>query len=471
MASERDIMREFLISLGFQIDQIGLRKFTGGIDMATTKAFVLGEAIVGAGKAMVKFTLDIAEGMEKLYYMSQRTGVTANALQAFGRAAAQVGINADDAQAQLQNFFMVMQGPTGIGLHPLMRMLLGGKVPLDPTHQFLGLIEAFKKMKEAGRMATQAIPMAQMFGIDQVTLNNLINNLPKLTAEFEKQQQNLANATPDMQAYVGEMMQLENSSRKADNAIVDLSHQIATKLGPSMRDFLDHSATPFLEWLTRTINKSQSFSELLARMFSDLSGVPLEPGKRMMARGTEGGATATWGGEGGGGGTWSEGSYYHDLASRVTAQYGLPAGLVEAVMQQESGFDPNKIGKAGEKGLMQFMPENIQKYHVANPFDPEQSAMAGGAMLRNLLDMYNQNVPMALARYNWSGKGPMPESTKKYVGQTMDKMVTINAHTEINVTGSGSAKETAKAVGDEQKRVWGDIIRENRNVFALPGTG
>ena len=51
---------------------------------------------------------------------------------------------------------------------------------------------------------------------------------------------------------------------------------------------------------------------------------------------------------------------YNDLINAAAAQYGVPAALIHAVIQQESGYDATARSPAGAQGLMQLMPDTAR---------------------------------------------------------------------------------------------------------------
>ena len=97
-------------------------------------------------------------------------------------------------------------------------------------------------------------------------------------------------------------------------------------------------------------------------------------------------------------------SQYDDLIQAAASRHGVPASLVAAVVQVESGFNPQAVSPAGAKGLMQLMDGTARALGVTNPFDPAQNVEAGARHLKSLLDHYRGNVTLALAAYN-AGSG------------------------------------------------------------------
>ncbi|MEX0950889.1 MAG: lytic transglycosylase domain-containing protein [Gammaproteobacteria bacterium] len=108
---------------------------------------------------------------------------------------------------------------------------------------------------------------------------------------------------------------------------------------------------------------------------------------------------------------WSEASYnpgnfhknqqlFAEMITEAAREYLLPDSLVHAVISAESAYDPEALSSAGALGLMQLMPATAKRFGVSNRKDPRQNVFAGTKYLKLLLDMFDNNLELALAGYN-----------------------------------------------------------------------
>jgi murein DD-endopeptidase MepM/ murein hydrolase activator NlpD len=127
---------------------------------------------------------------------------------------------------------------------------------------------------------------------------------------------------------------------------------------------------------------------------------------------------------------------WRDLAVKYGAQHNIDPSLVLAVIEKESGGNPQATSHAGAMGLMQLMPGTARGLGVTLPYDPAMNVEAGTRYLGQMIAQRNGDVQLALASYNagggnvnkaiakggnsWTGAKPyLPKETQNYVPKVM----------------------------------------------------
>jgi soluble lytic murein transglycosylase-like protein len=114
------------------------------------------------------------------------------------------------------------------------------------------------------------------------------------------------------------------------------------------------------------------------------------------------------------------------VIKRHSSQQQLHPALIRAVIKAESNFDPRAVSRAGAIGLMQLMPQTAARMDVRDMYDPDDNVAGGTKYLRQLLDRFHGNLPLALAAYN-AGENivdryqalPPIDETRQYVRKVL----------------------------------------------------
>ncbi len=106
--------------------------------------------------------------------------------------------------------------------------------------------------------------------------------------------------------------------------------------------------------------------------------------------------------------------------------------LVKAMIAVESAFEPRAVSGKGARGLMQIIPATAVRYGVTDRrqrsvedqlFDPATNLRVGVRHLRDLLALFDGDLPLALAAYNageqavrqYGNRIPPFRETREYV--------------------------------------------------------
>jgi soluble lytic murein transglycosylase-like protein len=123
---------------------------------------------------------------------------------------------------------------------------------------------------------------------------------------------------------------------------------------------------------------------------------------------------------------WQPVGNYDDVIGEAARQHGLAFSLLKALIHVESYFDPRAVSKKGAMGLCQIMPENLVSLKITDPFDPWENIMGGARYLKNMLERFDGQLPLALAAYNAGPTAverykdiPPYQETQNYVQKVM----------------------------------------------------
>ena len=87
------------------------------------------------------------------------------------------------------------------------------------------------------------------------------------------------------------------------------------------------------------------------------------------------------------------------VVTTIAKRHDLDPTLFEAVIWQESRWNPSALSPKGATGLAQLMPGTARQLGV-DPLDPVANLDGGAQYLKKMLDSFDGDVTLALAAYN-----------------------------------------------------------------------
>lgn len=182
-----EVIKEFLVGLGFQIDEGGLSNFSSGITKATLAVTAIGTAASAAAGVITNFVAGVAEQFDKVGDLADRVNTTAEEVMRLGYVATLTGSSIEAANSSLEGLSRTA-GEAALGLGR------GAK-----TFQDLGLqakdsngnlkdtsvlmAEIGDKIKDMGR--GEQIAVLSKLGIDPTMINALTTDVSGLAVEFD----------------------------------------------------------------------------------------------------------------------------------------------------------------------------------------------------------------------------------------------------------------------------------------------
>ena len=177
-----ETLKDFLISLGFKVDEAGARKFDAVVAGTTLKAIELGVKVEASALSVVAFTAKIASGLDDLYWASQRTGATVEGIKQIGYAVSQVGGSVDGARGSLENLARFMRNNPGA--EGFLNRL--GVQTRDASGNMRDMATIFTGVGQ--RLSSmpyyRANQYAQMLGLDENTLMAMRRGIGQFSGEY-----------------------------------------------------------------------------------------------------------------------------------------------------------------------------------------------------------------------------------------------------------------------------------------------
>jgi soluble lytic murein transglycosylase-like protein len=80
-------------------------------------------------------------------------------------------------------------------------------------------------------------------------------------------------------------------------------------------------------------------------------------------------------------------------------RFQVPTELVEAIIDEESSWNPYAVSSKGAAGLMQLMPQTAVRFGVENRFRPDENIRGGIAYLAWLIQRFKGDLRLVTAAY------------------------------------------------------------------------
>lgn len=226
--ADKEILREFLVSLGFQVDAPSEKKFDDTVEEVGKNMAKLGTRVAGVGLAAQAMVATFATQMEKLFYASQRTGATANNLKTLAFGGSQIGLSAETMTGAVEGLARSLRSNPGIkGLIESLGVKVTGR---DPSKVLTDVVGQLKKMPFY--VASQ---YGSMLGIDPDTLLMMQNNLDSMLAAQQKAAGIYKEAGLDYDKASEDMKEYSNTLKELAERYTVLGTAISVRMLPAFK--------------------------------------------------------------------------------------------------------------------------------------------------------------------------------------------------------------------------------------------
>ncbi len=466
--SDTNILREYLLKLGFKVDEAQMKKWDQNIKGLEKGLNNLSKNMAAVG-VVVGVAMDrVGRKLDELYFASKRTGASATNIRAFGYAVSQLGGDAGDAQNSLEAVARLLRNAPGAE-----GLLAGmGVQARDAKGNLRDMTDIFKDLAKAfqGMDYYKANAFAEALGIDERTLMAMRSgDLAKFMDDQVRRAKEMG-LDAEKAAKLGH--EYAQSMREVEDSAKAFGYTLAEAALPTMKEITGVTKEVFKD-LQGIVKGWRGFGDFGKRLLEGIFGGPMptmdgrngvvltdEARKRIAA-----GETAKLPASTPAAPAAAPAKTPAALFANLEAMFGLPAGILDRMWKQESGRGKNMLSPKGAQGHFQFMPGTAKQYGLTDPNDLNASATAAARYLKDLLAMFGGDINKAVAAYNWGpgnvqrqGLGAMPAETRGYL-KNVAGGVQVTQQTSIVVQGSSDPYATGQAVANQQNRVAQDAIR------------
>ena len=427
------VLKEYLLALGFKIDEKSVKTFDQGIGKLDLGAAGLAKKMLGAAVAAQALVTVFANSMEKLYYASRRTGSTVDNIQALEYAGRGIGLSGEQMRGALEGMARALRAQPGlVGVLKDLGVTVEGR---DKADVLTDLVTQLNKMP-----FYTAQQYAGLFGIDADELFMLQEGLVDMKRLREERKKMNEEAGFDAAKAAEEAKNYSNAIRQVTERLSLLKDIVANSMMPYFKDFTAitiRALDALNKWLGTAKPAGQQVQGAVDANKQGASAL-WEFTKRSWGFLTTGkvptnGSNSTQAAPSGAGGAGS-------LFSVLESRYGLPPGLLDKMWNQESSRGKNMLSPAGAKGHFGFMDATAKEMGLKDPNDLQESARAAAEYMAKLMSRYGGDIQKALAAYNWGmgnvdrqGMANAPWETQKYVRDISGRSIEVQQNNTFTI--------------------------------------
>ncbi|KVN62691.1 hypothetical protein [Burkholderia anthina] len=229
------VIREFLVALGFKVDEKGLKNFKEGVEGATKGVKQLIATVSGAALTVSAGVAAFASKLERLYFVSQRTGASATSLRGFEFAARNMGVSAEAATGTIENLARFLRNnPAGEGYLATL-----GVQTRNANGELRDTVDIMSDLGKslANKPTWLASQYGNILGIDENLMLAMRNgDFEKLLAQYREMSKStgLDKAADDSHRF---MTQLRGLGTSFENLGIRVEGAMLQKVGPSLDRF------------------------------------------------------------------------------------------------------------------------------------------------------------------------------------------------------------------------------------------
>lgn len=233
-----ETIKEFLVGLGFDVDEAGLSKFKAGLAGATVAATAIATAVVGAAGAVTAFVAGVAHELDSLSDFADLVGESAEAVSELEAVAVIADSSVEAVRSSLRGVSnMAGQAALGVGRGAMVFKKLGLEAKTAEGRMKTAselLAEVGDRVK--GLSKAEQIAFTSKLGIDPTLVKSLVGNYDEIRAEHRRVFESLG---VDLNAAAEAGSDFEDSQNRLRGVIDAAYKAVGVRLMPQVKRGLD----------------------------------------------------------------------------------------------------------------------------------------------------------------------------------------------------------------------------------------
>ncbi|MCX5495366.1 phage tail tape measure protein [Kaistia dalseonensis] len=235
--ADENVLREYLIALGFKVDAQSEKRFQGSLEAAAKTAAAVAAGLTAAATAIAATVVKIASGFDDLYFSAQRTNTSVTQIKSLTYALSQIGGTASQATGAIEGIARALR--TNPGTESLVRSL--GVDTRDASGNLRDTVDILIDMNKALEKKPYyvAAQYAAALGLDEQTfyvIRTRAEEIKKYQEEYRKRAAEMG-VDPDKAAKAAN--ELMTNFRDLQMQIGLVIDKIALDLGPTITGYMN----------------------------------------------------------------------------------------------------------------------------------------------------------------------------------------------------------------------------------------
>ncbi|CAD5276637.1 conserved hypothetical protein [Bosea sp. 62] len=259
-----DVIKEFLVSLGFRVEPGQEKKFSGAVTTATNSVVALGKAAAVASAAVSAAVVKISRSFDSLYWQAQRTQTTVSQIKAVSYAVSQLGGSAESAGSSIETFGKNLKWNPGFeGFLKQIGVVTRENGKLRDS---VALLKDFANTIK-GRSRAEQMGLAEFAGVDLKTLEALQNG--QLAKRMAEHSATLKRLGVDEDEAARKANALQVALGKLSDTLGGIGTLLLDRFGPGLTGTFEKLD----EFLVQNSDKIVAFFDKLGKVASELAGI------------------------------------------------------------------------------------------------------------------------------------------------------------------------------------------------------